>query len=254
MWIEPVFNRTQDDVDYAKANYSLDLPEQFKAAQNYSDWNRLIGNMHHLAELLKDHGHTIELSTREFGRYTVAEWNALGRTVTAIDARNRTASTYYEDQNIGRYRLGDIPFTHEIQMVQDDLGKLRYALFAMMNYTVAEWESKGQAVAEINARGRTAQEFYSRLPVPRLPYTHFQKINDIEEITLALRNIIDSIKHLYRVSGTFQSGQLSYLPRFVEYEIPEPEFMTVAEFNALRRTVLEIRAEERTAADFFRRL
>ena len=56
-WIEPVFDRTIADVNYARENRND--PQHLKGAINYSDWNRITGNVHYLADLLTEHGYNI---------------------------------------------------------------------------------------------------------------------------------------------------------------------------------------------------
>lgn len=210
MWTAPVTNRTLEDVEYARAHRNDDTLH--KGAQNFSDWNRLAVNMYHLAELLENYGYVLTLRVRP------------------------------------NWKPGEIPYVREIDRFRIDLQQLRRAVYLFNSYTVAEWEGLGQTCAEIDARGRMAVEYYSKQPVPDLPYTHFEKINEIEKISGWLEETIAAIKKLYRPAGTFSAGQLSCLPRFVE---PHRCDMTVLDFNLLYRTVEEMREENRTARQFY---
>jgi len=62
MWIDPIYNRTQTDVDYARENRNN--PEHLKGAQNYSDWQRLTDNMYYLADVLNEYGYSIEITCK----------------------------------------------------------------------------------------------------------------------------------------------------------------------------------------------
>ena len=50
-WVEPVIDRTKADVDYAEANRND--ADSLKGAMNFSDWNRVTGNIYYLADVLK---------------------------------------------------------------------------------------------------------------------------------------------------------------------------------------------------------
>lgn len=212
MWQTPVTDRTQDDVDYAKVNYSLDLPEQFKAAQNHTDWNRLSINMYYVANVLTNYGFQIRLNG-----------------------------------NPSR-GLHDIPSVSEINDYREDLKTIRHALHSFDSYTWEEFDMLDQTWDELDDRGLEASEYFSRHPIPELPYNYFEKINIIEEISLALYEVVQAYGNLFRVSGTFASGQLSYLPRFIEPHVCD---MIWLEWDLMDRTWDEIDAEERTADVYF---
>lgn len=58
MWIQPVTDRTLSDVEFARFNpfNAKDL----KGALNASDWNRITGNIHHLAAILTGYGYHVK--------------------------------------------------------------------------------------------------------------------------------------------------------------------------------------------------
>jgi len=212
MWQTPVTDRTQDDVDYAKSNYTLDLPEQFKAAQNHTDWNRFSINLYYLAMILRNRGYQISLRGKP----------------------NRTSRDIPPHSEINQYRL--------------DLQQVRRAMFALDGMTWREWDAKGLTWEQIDARSLEAEEYFSNNPIPELPYNHFEKINDIERISDILHEIIQVYGNLFRVSGTFVSGQLSYLPRFIEPHVCD---MIWLEWDLMNRTWAQIDAEGRTAEMYF---
>jgi len=223
MFISPIFDRTQADIDFARENRNDAVLH--KGAWNYTDRNRLVNNMHHIADILNIRGHSIVLKSRNFAEYTVYEWNNESQTAQAINERMRTSDTYYHDFSRSRWNLGDVPFRHEIDYMKQDMDVLCHAI-------------------------RIEHAEYTMI-VPELPYSHYEKINDLERITALLNEIKESLKYTYRFAGTFQTGQISYLPHFGEVELG---YMTVQEFNDLHRTVAQIAAENRTAALFYRRL
>lgn len=65
-WIEPVFDRTEEDVRLAKA-YNKGTAEsaasEYKGALNTSDLNRIEGNCGYLAELLHSCGYTAHIAS-----------------------------------------------------------------------------------------------------------------------------------------------------------------------------------------------
>lgn len=93
MWLSPVWDRTQADVDFARENRNN--PEHLKGALNYSDWARITGNIYYLAEMLTAYGRPVTVTCKN-------EWS-----------------------------MHDIPKASEIQHVRDDLDKVRRAFYIM---------------------------------------------------------------------------------------------------------------------------
>ena len=56
-WIEPIFDRTQSDVAYAKAHRDSVLP--LKGARNHTDLLRITGNIYFLREYFVGFGHIV---------------------------------------------------------------------------------------------------------------------------------------------------------------------------------------------------
>lgn len=212
MWQTPVTDRTRADVDHAREHRGD--PQLHKGAQNFVDWNRLARNMYYVARILEDRGYQIKLTVK-------ANW-----------------------------ALGDIPRHSEINQFREDLKQIRRALYAFDGMTWAEFDAQDSNWTQIDARGREASEYFSRNPLPELPYTYYEKINEIERISGVLNDIIQQYGNLYRVSGTFFSGQLSYLPHFIE---PHNCEMIWAEWDALDRTWEQIDMERRSASMYFNR-
>lgn len=75
-WIQPVYDRTQADVDYAKLKisqwsndyYSADAPfvSDLKGCMNVRDLNRIEGNMEYLAERIRIAGYDIPITVRQW--------------------------------------------------------------------------------------------------------------------------------------------------------------------------------------------
>ena len=74
-WIEPVYDRTQADVDYAKLklaqwsvrNFTADSPfvMDLKACLNFYDINRIEGNTEILAERISGVGYPVSVADRQ---------------------------------------------------------------------------------------------------------------------------------------------------------------------------------------------
>lgn len=218
MWITPVTDRTLNDVEYARSVDRKNMPELLKGIQNYSDWNRLAINMYHLAGILENYGHQITLRVK-------ANWKS-GDAAAGVPA--------------------DVPKRSDIDQFRQDLKRLRRALYPFDNYTWEEWH--GRTWTELDTMDLDSSEYFSKHPLPELPYTHYEKINEIERISGVLEEIVQTYGNLFRVSGTFSSGQLSYLPRFIE---PHDCAMRWIDFDLMNRTWAEVDDEQRTAELFF---
>jgi len=60
-WIQPIFDRTQADVEYAKTHRNS---VELKGAQNALDWNRLTNNIHWLSQALSEIGYIIHVNCK----------------------------------------------------------------------------------------------------------------------------------------------------------------------------------------------
>lgn len=66
-WLAPVFDRTEEDVEYAKAynkSPSESAASEYKGALNASDLNRIEGNCAYLSELLHSCGYTSHVNVK----------------------------------------------------------------------------------------------------------------------------------------------------------------------------------------------
>ena len=64
MWVDPVIDRSQADVEFANANRDSSLP--LKGARNHTDLNRIGGNLRHVRDLLIGLGHSVpEMTSRD---------------------------------------------------------------------------------------------------------------------------------------------------------------------------------------------
>ncbi len=247
MWKVPVTDRTRDDVEYARQHAGQKEP--CKGAQNSADWNRLVQNLCHIAGELESDGYTIPLPLR-------ATWPQ-----------------------------GHIPERREITAIRDAVFALRYQLYGLERNTWEEWA--GRSWEEIDGEGRFAGDYFSRLRLPDLPYTHYEKINALEEWAQRLCTRAAGLPGCFCVAGSLVSGQATVLPRYIEvrdcrmmwaeWEAPERSWaaidgegraarryfdgcynpdnaMTAAEWDALGRRWVEIDAEGRRAEDYFKRV
>ena len=142
MWIDPIYDRTLEDVQYANAN--RDSPQPLKGARNYTDLNRIAGNIHYLSDILSNYGYV-------------------------SSATCKTAWT-----------LGEVPSYSEFMKIQSDLISLRYHVVGMVTTPVT----------------------------PGLPYTHYQKINDIEKILFDTEQMIENMAAAWFYSDELYSGEV----------------------------------------------
>ncbi len=212
-WIPPVTDRTQTDVDFANANRND--PANYKGAQNNTDWQRLTSNMYHLAGVLRDYGYDVILHSR-------LVWD-----------------------------VGYIPRDNEVYQILEDLVCLRHALLGYFNYSWQQWDGLGRNWAQIDSRKRMSVDYFSSIWLPRMPMTYYEKINILEEWTRLLLEAIEQTKPLLRVSGTFSSGQATYLPRFIDVEL---EYMDWIGWDSLLRAWTAIDLEQKIAADYFKKV
>lgn len=77
-WITPIYDRTSADVDFARRNQGS--TEDLKGALNYSDLNRIEGNVQYLAQTLREHGYTSAVTVK-------TDWN--GTDIPTLKQLNR---------------------------------------------------------------------------------------------------------------------------------------------------------------------
>lgn len=70
IWIDPIFDRTQADVDFARAHKNDD--EQYKGAQGYIHWARLTNNIYYVADKLTSRGFAVTATCKnDWDIYTI---------------------------------------------------------------------------------------------------------------------------------------------------------------------------------------
>jgi len=160
MWLEPVIDRTQADVDYANLNRANVTPN--KGARTANDLNRISGNMKYLRDLLVGSGYTVPKMTSR------GDW---------------------EDDS------EDFPRQSDIEKFKADITALRNL--------------------------RITPPICPK--VPDLPYTHFQKINDIERIIFELERSLRNMESISYNAGAFYafSGVGLYLGKSPVLDLPE---------------------------------
>ena len=138
IWQTPIYNRTLEDVAYANANRAS--PEPLKGARNYTDLNRISGNIAFVRDTL----------------------TSLGYTIPAMQSRDDWIKT-------------DFPKESDIANLKAD-------------------------VAAIRATGIVSPQ----TPLtPDLPYTHYQKINDIEKIIFDIEAALRRAEKISYNAGAF---------------------------------------------------
>ena len=211
MWLPPVTDRTQQDVDFAKENRNR--PYLLKGAQNYTDWNRISRNLYYLADVLDRRGFTIRLDGRQ-------DW---------------TVGGLWKTSDICNYR--------------EDLKQIRNAFRPFGEDTWDTIHARDFTWEQVNARELETTEYFSFIPIPELPYTHYEKINEFERLTALLESILERYGQSYQVSGTFGSGQVAYLPHLVE---PDTHDMMWMEWDFAQQTWRQMKQKGTNAKNYFK--
>lgn len=116
MFIKPITDRTQIDVDYAKTrlqaikvevmNYNV---EELKGCLNISDLNRIETNLSHIASNLNNLNYTVNIQTKQWNMQTTPKQSDINRILNNLrilivvfntNLNTPTKMTYFEDINI----------------------------------------------------------------------------------------------------------------------------------------------------------
>ena len=135
-WINPIFDRTQTDVDYARANRNSPLP--LKGARNYTDLNRITGNIHYLSETLWSYGYTVPVTCKR-------EW-VLGEVVPHNELDKIRADLNSLKDNYGLMTTTpatpDLPYTHFRKL--NDIEKIIFDVATILQRMIDAWFFSGE--------------------------------------------------------------------------------------------------------------
>ena len=90
-FINPIFDRTLNDVNFARNNRNNPLP--LKGAINYVDWNRITGNIHYLSDTLLEYGYNVPVTCKT--SWALGEVPPLSEFVKIFNDLNKIKQNYY---------------------------------------------------------------------------------------------------------------------------------------------------------------
>lgn len=135
-WIEPIFDRTQADVDYAIAKLS-ELREVggennvfLKGACNYTDFNRIEGNIQYLRERLNALYYYPETETKTWNRNGLPNTKDISR---IIDNIQEIIAAFFQDPSAPE--LPDNMLTYkQVNDIEENLYLLLLTLNSLEEY------------------------------------------------------------------------------------------------------------------------
>lgn len=103
-WIEPIIDRTQEDVLYAMANQGLD--QDLKGAWNVSDVNRIINNINYLHSLLGFYGYNSTITQQN--DFIMSDLPHVNSKIDVIRNNINTIINSFYKRNNPTIRYGDV--------------------------------------------------------------------------------------------------------------------------------------------------
>lgn len=135
-WIQPIYDRTEADVDAAKAYnnaFTGNADAALKGALNASDLNRIESNCEYLAELLRTHGYTVEISVKtDWTMYdfpTLAEFTRIRNNITKL------MEVYHQAVDMPDLRSDNWTDYIEINAMEFDLHRINQSIDLMHQIT-----------------------------------------------------------------------------------------------------------------------
>lgn len=124
-WINPIFDRTNDDVNTAKENQSSET--EGKGSLNANDLNRIEDNHAYLIEKLSEEGYWVE---HKFRSYTEK---------TSVLADN--GSVLETEQTYTRWFEENIPYKSEIDRIRQNLNNILQQYLTGQNFTTISYSN-----------------------------------------------------------------------------------------------------------------
>lgn len=124
-WIEPVFDRTEEDVSLAKAynkSPSGSSVTEYKGALNASDLNRIEGNCAYLSELLHSCGYTSHVTVKT--DWVMTDFPTLAEFTRIRDNITELLNAYAQAQDMPEMRADDRTDYVEINNMEFDLYRI----------------------------------------------------------------------------------------------------------------------------------
>ena len=133
-WIEPVFDRTEEDVALAKAyntNPAIsDGATEYKGALNASDLNRIEGNCEYLAELLRRYGYIAHISSVKTD-WVVADFPTLAQFTRIRKNITELMRVYAQTEDMPNMRSDERTDYIEINDMERDLARIKEIIVCM---------------------------------------------------------------------------------------------------------------------------
>lgn len=182
-WIQPIYDRTQADVDYAKLKiaqwsndyYASDAPfvSDLKGCMNVRDLNRIEGNMEYLAERIKIAGYDISI--------TVKQW-----------------------------QITDIPTIADLERITDNLVSLIEGWYQQSTAP----DAPQTILTYVDANAIEENQFLMRqlLDGREIPIQKSGMFRCGVKRMLPISPRKEDIKTISRILGTFEAGKDIYLP------------------------------------------
>ena len=124
-WIEPVFDRTEEDVEYAKA-YNKGSAEseaaEYKGTLNASDLNRIENNCEYLSDLLHSCGYTSHVTVKT--DWVMTDFPTLAEFIRIRENITELLSTYAQAQDMPDMRSDNGTDYTEINNMEFDLYRI----------------------------------------------------------------------------------------------------------------------------------
>lgn len=124
-WIEPVFDRTEEDVEYAKAynkSPSESAASEYKGALNASDLNRIEGNCAYLSALLHSCGYTSHVTVKT--DWTMTDFPTLAEFTRIRDNITELMRAYAQAEDMPDMRTDSRTDYVEINNMEFDLYRI----------------------------------------------------------------------------------------------------------------------------------
>lgn len=138
-WIEPIYDRTVEDVEFAKAQITEWIKSiqtgdpvstyDLKGCLNLSDINRIEGNIKFLAEKLSALGYPPDVTVKTWKRSGIPNEKDIERIIKNVRS---IINAYYQQVGVSDLPLGMTGWD-EINAIEENLAKIKELYDAMLN-------------------------------------------------------------------------------------------------------------------------
>lgn len=136
VWQEPVFDRTQEDVDFAItkiaewiASGTFSEVYDLKGCLNVSDINRIEGNIAYLSERLTGLAYPISVSTKQWDKNDLPNEDDIGRIINNVRA---CVQAYYQPDNAPSIPQSMASYS-DINAIEKNIDLIKYLIDLMVS-------------------------------------------------------------------------------------------------------------------------